>query len=100
MLDVADFGTQINGRIIDSAFTVAFNPKYDPLLKAVQEATNTGVQLSMMRCAKLPDWEVSSVFFICSLTLDKLRKPHACQQLLLLIIATTAHEGFACLRFR
>lgn len=43
VLDVADFGTQINGRIIDSAFTVAFNPKYDPLLKAVQEATNTGV---------------------------------------------------------
>lgn len=38
-----DFGTQINGRIIDSAFTVAFNPKYDPLIKAVQEATNAGV---------------------------------------------------------
>lgn len=28
----ADFGTQINGRIVDSAFTVAFNPRYDPLL--------------------------------------------------------------------
>eukprot|EP00887_Chlorella_sp_A99_P002610 scaffold6.g2610.t1 len=34
-----DFGTQINGRIVDSAFTVA----YDPLLAAVKEATNTGV---------------------------------------------------------
>ncbi len=32
----------MNGHIIDSAFTVAFNPKYDVLLKAVQEATNTG----------------------------------------------------------
>jgi Metallopeptidase family M24 len=42
LLSLADFGTQINGRIIDSAFTVAFNPKYDPLLKAVQDATNTG----------------------------------------------------------
>ncbi|KAI8471111.1 MAG: peptidase M24, structural domain-containing protein, partial [Monoraphidium minutum] len=29
-----DFGTQIGGRIIDSAFTVAFNPRYDPLLAA------------------------------------------------------------------
>ncbi|GBF94970.1 methionine aminopeptidase 2B [Raphidocelis subcapitata] len=39
-----DFGTQIGGRIIDSAFTVAFNPRYDPLLKAVGEATNTGIK--------------------------------------------------------
>ena len=39
-----DFGTQINGRIIDSAFTVAHNPRYDPLLQAVKEATNTGIK--------------------------------------------------------
>ena len=39
-----DFGTQINGRIIDSAFTVAFNPKYDPLLHAVKEATDCGIR--------------------------------------------------------
>lgn len=39
-----DFGTQINGRIVDSAFTVAFNPRYDPLITAVREATNTGVR--------------------------------------------------------
>lgn len=39
----ADFGTHIGGRIIDSAFTMAFNPKYDSLLEAVREATNTGV---------------------------------------------------------
>ena len=32
----------MNGHIIDSAFTVAFNPRYDPLLEAVREATNTG----------------------------------------------------------
>lgn len=30
---------------MDSAFTLAFNPRYDPLLEAVQEATNTGVRL-------------------------------------------------------
>lgn len=39
-----DFGTQINGRIIDSAFTVAFDSKYDQLLAAVKDATNTGIK--------------------------------------------------------
>jgi methionyl aminopeptidase len=39
-----DFGTQIGGRIMDSAFTVAFNPRYDPLLAAAREATNTGIR--------------------------------------------------------
>ncbi|XP_033114538.1 methionine aminopeptidase 2-like [Anneissia japonica] len=39
-----DFGTHINGRIIDCAFTVAFNPKYDKLLEAVKDATNTGIR--------------------------------------------------------
>lgn len=39
-----DFGTQIDGRIIDSAWTVSFNEKYDPLLKAVQEATDAGIR--------------------------------------------------------
>mmetsp|Transcript_20047 Transcript_20047/g.33550 ORF Transcript_20047/g.33550 Transcript_20047/m.33550 type:complete len:486 (+) Transcript_20047:40-1497(+) len=41
-----DFGTQIDGRIIDCAWTVSFDPQYDPLLEAVKEATNTGI-----RCA-------------------------------------------------
>jgi len=36
--------TQIGGRIIDSAFTVHFNPRYDPLVDAVKEATNTGIR--------------------------------------------------------
>uniref|UniRef100_A0A3Q3W048 Methionine aminopeptidase 2 n=1 Tax=Mola mola TaxID=94237 RepID=A0A3Q3W048_MOLML len=39
-----DFGTHINGRIIDCAFTVTFNPKYDKLLEAVRDATNTGIK--------------------------------------------------------
>jgi methionyl aminopeptidase len=38
-----DFGTQIEGRIIDCAFTVAFNPMYDNLLKTVREATDAGL---------------------------------------------------------
>lgn len=39
-----DFGTQVSGLIIDTAFTVAFNPEYDDLLLAVQDATNTGLK--------------------------------------------------------
>ncbi|CAG9126965.1 Methionine aminopeptidase 2 [Plutella xylostella] len=41
-----DFGTHINGRIIDCAFTLHFNPKYDPLVKGVQEATEAGIRAS------------------------------------------------------
>uniref|UniRef100_A0A1B0CYD4 Methionine aminopeptidase 2 n=1 Tax=Phlebotomus papatasi TaxID=29031 RepID=A0A1B0CYD4_PHLPP len=39
-----DFGTHIRGRIIDCAFTLTFNDKYDKLKEAVQEATNTGIR--------------------------------------------------------
>ncbi|KAJ8606927.1 hypothetical protein CTAYLR_008624 [Chrysophaeum taylorii] len=39
-----DFGTQIDGRIIDCAWTVSFDPKFDPLLEAVREATETGIK--------------------------------------------------------
>lgn len=39
-----DFGTHIKGRIIDCAFTLTFNPKYDRLLQAVKDATNTGIK--------------------------------------------------------
>jgi methionyl aminopeptidase len=39
-----DFGTQIDGRIVDCAWTVAFNPRYDPLLEAVKAATETGIK--------------------------------------------------------
>ncbi|CAI4055968.1 hypothetical protein SUVZ_02G0270 [Saccharomyces uvarum] len=39
-----DYGVQINGNIIDSAFTVAFDPQYDNLLAAVKDATYTGIK--------------------------------------------------------
>jgi len=39
-----DIGVHVNGRIVDSAFTMAFNPQYDNLLAAVRDATNTGVR--------------------------------------------------------
>ena len=34
-----------SGRIIDCAFTMTFNPKYDKLLQAVKDATNTGIKV-------------------------------------------------------
>ncbi|PNY25142.1 Methionine aminopeptidase 2 [Tolypocladium capitatum] len=39
-----DFGVHVNGRIVDSAFTMAFESKYDKLLQAVREATNAGIR--------------------------------------------------------
>ncbi|XP_955286.1 methionine aminopeptidase, putative [Theileria annulata] len=41
-----DFGTHVNGYIIDSAFTIAFDEKYDPLIESTKEATNTGLKLA------------------------------------------------------
>jgi len=39
-----DFGVHIKGRIIDCAWTHAFNDKYTPLLRGVQEATEMGIK--------------------------------------------------------
>jgi methionyl aminopeptidase len=40
-----DFGVHVNGRIVDSAFTVAANPVYDNLLAAPKAATNIGLKV-------------------------------------------------------
>ena len=40
-----DFGVHINGWIVDSAFTMAFDPEYDNLLAAVKAATNAGIKV-------------------------------------------------------
>lgn len=39
-----DYGVHVRGRLIDSAFTLHFDPKYDGLVHAVQEATNAGIK--------------------------------------------------------
>ncbi|KAI9477759.1 MAG: peptidase M24, structural domain-containing protein [Benjaminiella poitrasii] len=39
-----DFGVHVNGRIIDSAFTMNFNPKFDKLVEAAREATYAGIK--------------------------------------------------------
>lgn len=42
-----DFGVHINGWIVDSAFTMSFDPTYDNLLAAVKDATNTGIRVRL-----------------------------------------------------
>ena len=86
----ADFGTQIGGHIIDCAFTVAFNPKYNPLLEAVQAATNTGVSKRPVSCSQLGSMALSLWCIIwscqisdqCSIPVgrDFQAKPGACLQ--------------------
>ena len=39
------------GHIVDCAFTVAFNPMYDPLLAASREATYTGIKVLIVLLA-------------------------------------------------
>ena len=50
-----DFGTEANGWIIDSAFTISFNPIYDNLLDAVKDATYTGIKNAHMD-ASIDEW--------------------------------------------
>lgn len=40
-----DFGVHVNGWIVDSAFTMSFDPTYDDLLAAVKDATNSGIKV-------------------------------------------------------
>lgn len=40
-----DIGVHVRGRILDSAFTLTFEPTYDKLLEAVRAATNSGIQV-------------------------------------------------------
>ncbi|KAF2441923.1 methionine aminopeptidase 2-like protein [Karstenula rhodostoma CBS 690.94] len=39
-----DFGVHINGRIVDSAFTMHFDPTYDNLVNACKDSTNAGIK--------------------------------------------------------
>jgi len=41
-----DFGVHVNGRILDSAFTLTWEPTYDKLLEAVKAATEAGIRAS------------------------------------------------------
>jgi len=41
-----DICVHVKGRILDSAFTLTFDPTYDKLVEAVKAATDTGVRVS------------------------------------------------------
>ena len=49
-----DFGVHVKGRILDSAFTLAFDHKYDKLLEAVRAATDTGVRVRILLTCSSP----------------------------------------------
>mgnify|MGYP000610348490 CR=1 FL=1 len=40
-----DFGIHFDGHLVDSAFTITFDEKYDKLIECAKEATNKGVSL-------------------------------------------------------
>jgi methionyl aminopeptidase len=40
-----DIGVHVKGRILDSAFTLTWEPTYDKLIEAVKAATDTGVRV-------------------------------------------------------
>lgn len=46
-----DIGVHVKGRILDSAFTLTWDPTYEKLIEAVKAATDTGVRVS---CAPQP----------------------------------------------
>jgi methionine aminopeptidase len=41
-----DFGVHVRGRILDSAFTLTWEPTYDKLLEAVKASTDAGIRVS------------------------------------------------------
>ena len=43
-----DIGVHVNGRILNSAFTLSFGHRYDKLIEAVKAATDTGVRVSSL----------------------------------------------------
>jgi methionyl aminopeptidase len=47
-----DIGVHVKGRIVDSAFTLNWEPTYDKLLEAVKASTDAGIRVSSP-CAAL-----------------------------------------------
>ena len=45
MVGIQSAVTFLSGRIIDCVFTLAFDHKYDKLIEAVRDATNTGIKV-------------------------------------------------------
>lgn len=71
-----DFGTEINGWIVDSAFTICFDHKYDNLLNASKEATYTGLK-NIGIDVNIADWgrEIQEVMESYEITLNNKTYP-------------------------
>ena len=71
-----DFGTEANGWIIDSAYTISFDPIYDPLLEAVKEATYNGIKTARID-ADICEWGLANKEIMESyeITLDGITIP-------------------------
>jgi methionine aminopeptidase len=54
-----DFGVHVKGTIVDSAFTMNFEPTWDRLLEAVKDATNTGVRVCPFSLIRVFAWLTS-----------------------------------------
>lgn len=67
-----DFGAHVNGRIMDSAFTVCFDPKYEELLKATKAATERGLAVIGIDMAVTEiGREINEVFRSFEIELDR-----------------------------
>ena len=42
-----DFGVHVKGKILDSAFTLTWEPTYNKLLEAVKASTDAGIRVSL-----------------------------------------------------
>ncbi|ELA48152.1 methionine aminopeptidase, type II [Vavraia culicis subsp. floridensis] len=71
-----DFGTHVNGVIMDSAFTVTWDPKMNKLLEASKEATEKGIKtMGVDVCVGEIGREISEVINSYELMLDGKRVP-------------------------
>ena len=74
-----DFGVEVNSWIIDSAYTVYFDSKYDPLAEAVKDATYTGIK-NINVDVNIGDWgaEIQEVMESYEINLNNKIKPIKC----------------------
>jgi len=74
-----DFGVEVNSWIIDSAFTVYFNSKYDQLAEAVKDATYTGIK-NINVDVNIGDWgaKIQEVMESYEIKLNNTIKPIRC----------------------
>ncbi len=52
------------GRIIDCAWTVSFDPQFDPLLQAAKDATNQGIKVCACGVCSLSEGVVAAVVVV------------------------------------